>query len=148
MGRISDNISNLIHESMKLRDRLKLSTLKMLSSALSYEKIAKLHDLSDEEELSVVKSEAKKRKDAILAYEKAGARDRAEKEKSELAILREFLPAEMTDDQLSVIVDGAIGETQAASMADLGKVMSAAMKKVAGQVSGDRVSEIVKRKLE
>jgi len=129
MGRISDNISNLIHESMKLRDRLKLSTLKMLSSALSYEKIAKLHDLSDEEELSVVKSEA-------------------EKEKSELAILREFLPAEMTDDQLSVIVDGAIGETQAASMADLGKVMSAAMKKVAGQVSGDRVSEIVKRKLE
>ena len=78
---ISDTITQKIAEAMKKRDEIRLSTLRLLSSALNYEKIAKQHDLSEEEELGVVRREAKKRKDAVEAYEKAGATERAEKEK-------------------------------------------------------------------
>lgn len=90
---ISDTISQKIAEAMKARDEIRLSTLRLLSSALNYERIAKQHELSEEEELQVVRKEAKKRKDAIEAYKKAEAFDRADKESKELVILEEFLPA-------------------------------------------------------
>src|SRR3972149_1493058 len=120
---ISDTITQKIAEAMKKRDEIRLSTLRLLSSALNYEKIAKQHNLSDEEELNVVRREAKKRKDAIEAYEKAGATDRAEKEKKELAILQESFPAEMNEEELVNLVDQVIDETGAKSTGDMGRVM-------------------------
>lgn len=144
---ISDTITQKIAEAMKARDEILLSTLRLLSSALNYEKIAKQHDLSEEEELAVVRREAKKRKDAIEAYTKAGATDRAEREKKELAILEEYLPAQMSEQDLVKIVEEAIEETGAKSMADMGKVMGAAMAKAKGQADGTLVSQIVKQKL-
>src|SRR3990167_10613923 len=101
---ISDTITQKIAEAMKKRDEIRLSTLRLLSSALNYEKIAKQHDLSGEEELAVVRREAKKRKDAIEAYEKAGATERAEKEKKELVILEEYLPAQMSEEEREQII--------------------------------------------
>lgn len=132
---------------MKARDEVRLSTLKMLSSALNYEKIEKMHDLSEEEELSVVMKEAKQRRDSIEAYEKAGATDRADKEKAELAILEEYLPAQMSDDELGKLVDEAIAQTGATSMADMGKVIGVVMGKAQGKVDGARVSSVAKAKL-
>lgn len=78
---IADTITQKIGEALKAHDEIRLSTLRMLSSALNYEFIAKQHKLSEEEELVVVRREAKKRKEAIEAYEKAKAQDRADKEK-------------------------------------------------------------------
>lgn len=132
---------------MKARDEVRLSTLKMLSSALNYEKIEKMHDLSEEEELTVVMREAKQRRDSIEAYEKAGATDRADKEKAELAILEEYLPAQMSDDELGKLVDEAIAQTGATSMADMGKVIGVVMGKAQGKVDGARVSSVAKAKL-
>lgn len=132
---------------MKAKDEVRLSTLKMLSSAFNYEKIAKQHELSEEEELAVVKSEAKKRRDAIEAYTKANQSDRAAKEKQELAILEGYLPAQMGEVELKSLVAAVIAETGATQMSDMGRVIGAVMAKAKGTADGARVSALVKEKL-
>ena len=144
---ISDTITQKIGEAMKAKDEIRLSTLRMLSSALNYEKIDKQHTLSEEEELEVVRREAKKRRDAIEAYKKAGANERAEKEEKELAILQEYLPEQMPDSELEKKVKEAISQTGASSMADIGKVMGVVMAKVKGRAEGGKVSELVRKNL-
>jgi uncharacterized protein YqeY len=119
----------------------------MLSSALNYEKIAKLHELGDEEEVNVVRSEAKKRKDAIEAYEKAGAKDRAEKESSELKILQEFMPAEMGDEELKKIVLETITEMGAKDKSEMGKVIGAVRAKTKGNADGKKIADLVLQNL-
>src|SRR3972149_11080394 len=110
---IADTITSKIAQALKAREEIRLSTLRLLSSALNYEFIAKQHKLSEEEELVVVRREINKRKDAIEAYEKAGATDRAEKEKKEKEILEEYLPEQMADAELEKIVDEGVKETGA-----------------------------------
>ncbi len=144
---IANTINQKIAEALKAKDEIRLSTLRMLSSALNYERIAKQHDLSEEEELVVVQKEAKKRKDAIEAYEKAGATDRADKEKTELDILKKYLPVEMSAEELVKIINEVVGELRAEGMKDAGKVIGAVMKKAAGRAEGSKVAEIVKSKL-
>lgn len=144
---IADTITKQIGEALKAKEEIRLSTLRLLSSALNYEFIAKQHKLSEEEELVVVRKEAKKRKDAIEAYEKVGAKDRAEKEKQELKILEAFLPQEMDEAELAKIVDEVIAQTGASAPSDIGKVMGPIMVKVAGRADGKTVSDIVKEKL-
>ena len=144
---IANTINQKIAEALKAKDEIRLSTLRMLSSALNYERIAKQHDLSEEEELVVVQKEAKKRKDAIEAYEKAGATDRAGKEKTELDILKKYLPVEMSAEELVKIINEVVGELRAEGMKDAGKVIGAVMKKAAGRAEGSKVAEIVKSKL-
>ena len=154
---ISDTINQKIAEAMKAKDEIRLSTLRMLSSELHNARIDKRAagpeasgpegDLTEEEELAVVKREAKKRKDAIEAYEKAGAKDRANKEKKELEILQEFLPEGLSDEELAAMVDEALKEIEASSMDDIGKVIGAVMKKAGGRADGKKVSDLVKSKL-
>ena len=144
---ILDTINKQIVEAMKAKDEIRLSTLKLLLSALHNAKIDKRGDLTEEEELEIVRREAKKRKDAIEAYKKAGATDRAEKEEKELAILQEFLPKELPDEEVSKLVDEAITTTSANSMQDMGKVIGAVMAKAKGRADGKKVAEMAKRKL-
>lgn len=144
---ITETIKKQIIEAMKARDSVRMSTLKMLSSELHNAAIDNHGELNEEQEIAVVKKEAKKRKDAIEAYEKAGSPDRAEDEKKELEILQEFLPAEMSDEELLKIVTDSIDQTGASGMQDMGKVMGAVMGKVGGSADGNRVSAMVKHKL-
>lgn len=144
---IANTITQKIGEAMKAHDNVRLSTLRMLSSALNYEKIAKQHELTGEEELAVVRKEAKKRKDAIEAYTKANAPDRAAAEEAELKVLAEYLPAEMNDADLEKLVTEAIAQTGATQMAEMGKVIGIVMGQAKGQVDGSRVSAMVKSKL-
>ncbi|MFZ5932869.1 MAG: GatB/YqeY domain-containing protein [Patescibacteria group bacterium] len=145
---IADSINQKIAAALKARDEIRLSTLRLLSSALNYEFIAKQHQLSQEEELVVVRREIKKRKDAIEAYTRAKARDRAEKEKKEMQILQEFLPEEMGDEELTRLVAEAISQLGAQGPADMGKVMGAVMPKVGGKAAGARVSALVMAQLQ
>ncbi|MBU0998591.1 GatB/YqeY domain-containing protein [Patescibacteria group bacterium] len=144
---IADTITQKIGEALKAKQEIRLSTLRLLSSALNYEFIAKQHKLDKEEEIVVVRKEAKKRKEAIEAYEKAGATDRAQKEQKELEILQEFLPPEMSEEELEKIVTETILKTNASSISDMGKVIGIVMGKVKGTVEGSRVSLLVKEKL-
>ncbi|MBU2036470.1 GatB/YqeY domain-containing protein [Patescibacteria group bacterium] len=144
---IADTITQKIGEALKAKQEIRLSTLRLLSSALNYEFIAKQHKLDKEEEIVVVRKEAKKRKEAIEAYEKAGATDRAQKEQKELEILQEFLPPEMSEEELEKIVIETILKTNSSSISDMGKVIGIVMGKVKGTVEGSRVSLLVKEKL-
>ncbi len=144
---ILENLQKQITDAMKSRDEIRLSTLKLLLTAITYEKIAKQHELSGEEELAVVRREAKKRKDAIEVYEKAKATDRAEKEKQELAILEEYLPEEITSEELTRLVNEAIKKVGASTISDMGKVIGLVMKEANGNVDGGKVSAVVRQKL-
>jgi hypothetical protein len=144
---LAKKIKKQIVEAMKAGDKLRMSTLKLLSSAIHNAQIKKQEDLSKEEELEIVRREAKKRKDAIDAYKKAGADERADKEKEELVILQEYLPKDLTNEEIENIVDDVISSMGATSMEDMGKVIGAALGKCKGQADGKIVSEIVRSKL-
>ncbi len=144
---ISENIQQQIQDAMKAHDEIRVSTLKLLSSALSYEKINQMHDLSDEEEMAVVQKEVKKRNDAIKLYRQGGSEEKAAYEESELVILKEFLPEEMGEDELMGLVEAAIAETGAKEMRDMGKVITLVKEKVQGRAEGGKISEMVKQKL-
>src|SRR5579859_7404533 len=106
---IIDTLNQQIVSAMKARDEVRTSTLKLLSGEIHNYQIDH-KNMTEEEELTVVKKEAKKRKDAIEAYTKANALERAEHEQEELKVLQEFLPAEMSDEELEKIVDETINE--------------------------------------
>lgn len=131
---------------MKSHDVIRLSTLRMLSSAFNYEKIENKHDLTEDEEMAVIKKEAKQRRDSIEAYKKAGSTDLAEKEDAELKILQEFLPPEMNDSDLEKIVLEAIDSVKPTGMADIGKVIGYVRGKAPNADSG-KIAMLVKSKL-
>lgn len=143
---IAQELQQIIGEAMKAREEVKVSTLRLLSSAFNYEKIAKQHDLTEEEELAVVRREVKQRRDSIEAYDKAGRPDLSEKEKAEIVILQEFLPPEMSDEDLIKIVDEAVDAIKPAGMADMGKVIGF-VKGKAPNADGGKIAGLVKAKL-
>ena len=144
---IAQTLQQKIGEALKAGARTRLETLKMLSSAFNYKKIELQHELTDEEELAVVQKEAKQRRDSIEAYKKAGANDLANKEEEELKILQEYLPPEMSEEELAKLVDEAIASTGAKSLSEIGKVIGA-VKAKAPNVDGGKIAGLVKSKLQ
>ena len=143
---ITPTLQAKIGEAMKAHDEVKVSTLRLLSSAFNYEKIDKQHELTEEEELAVVRREVKQRRDSIEAYDKAGRSDLSDKEKAELTILQEFLPPEMSDKDLSNLVEEAVTAVKPAGMADMGKVIGF-VKGKAPNADGSKIAQIVREKL-
>jgi len=141
---IKENVSQQLKDALKAHDELRLSTTRMLLSAINYDRINKMHELSEAEEIDVVRKEAKKRSDAIEMYEKAGETERAEKEKLELAILNEFLPKGLSTEELTAIVDKAI----ATAGSDFGAIMKLVMAQTQGRADGRVISEMVRAKLQ
>ena len=136
--------------ALKNQEAGMLSVLRMLRAAIQNREIEKRGKggeavLTEEETAAVLRSEAKKRRDAIAEFEKAGRQDLAEKEGAELAILDRFVPPELSDDEVEKIVRAAAEELGAAGPKDTGRVIGEAMKRVKGQASGDRVSSAVRR---
>jgi uncharacterized protein len=143
---ILEDIKKQIIEAMKAKNESRVSALKMLSSAMSYEKINLQHDLTEDEELAVVKKEVKKRTDSIEAYKKANRSELVENEEKELKILMEFMPEQMSDEDLEKIVESVISELNA-SVADKGRVIGESMKRSEGKADGGRIAKIVNEKL-
>lgn len=150
---IKTSIIKKIGDALKARDEVRLTTLRMLSSALNYEFIDKQHELSEEEELAVVRREVKKRRDTVDEYKKLLDKDpvnvqkKIDKEEEELKILLEYLPPEMGEDELRKIVEQVIKETGASQMKDMGTVIGQVMQKTGGAADGRKISEIAKEKL-
>lgn len=143
---ISKNITELIGQALKSGDKVRLETLRLLSSAFNYEQIAKQHDLTEEEETAVIRKEVKQRRDSIEAYDKAGRSDLSEKEKAELSVLLEFLPPEMSEEELSKLVNEAIDQVKPAGMADMGKVIGF-VKGKSPNADGGKIAQMVRQKL-
>jgi len=135
-------------KAMKDRDTMKSSTLSFLRAQMKNVLIEKKAEkLKDEEVIAVIKKQVKQRQDSIVQYEKGGRQDLAGKEAAELAILKDYLPEEMSEQELEGFVTAAIEEAQADSMKDMGKVMKIITGKVQGRADNKLVSELVKRAL-
>jgi uncharacterized protein YqeY len=106
-----------------------------------------LRPLTEEEELQVLQRERKKRNEAAEAFRTAGREAQAEKEEGELAVLEEFMPEPLSEDEIDRIVDDAIAENGATSMRDMGRVMADVMPQIAGRADGSAVSQLVREKL-
>jgi uncharacterized protein YqeY len=134
--------------AMKAKDPTRLTALRMLKTALTNKSIEKGRALDDAEELQVVSTLVKQRRDSIEQFTKGGRQDLADKEQQEIVILNTYLPAAASDDDIAAAVAKAIAETGASSAKDMGKVMKAAMAALAGKTAdGRKVSEAVKAKL-
>jgi uncharacterized protein YqeY len=134
--------------AMKARDAVTLGTLRMLKTALTMKGVEKGRDLDDAESLQVVASLVKQRRDSIEQFGKGGRQDLVDKETAEIAVLERYLPAAASADDIAGAVEQAVIETGAAGVKDMGKVMKAAMAKLAGKtVDGKAVNEAVRKRL-
>ncbi len=143
----TDRIQADLKDAMLKKESDRVRTLRMLISKLREKKIEAKKDLEEKDEIAVLKKAAKERKDSMQTYEKAGRSDLAGEEKKELEIIQEYLPAEMSEEAVEAIVKEAIAEVGAASISEMGPVMGASMKKIAGRADGKRVQSIVKKLL-
>lgn len=136
--------------ALKEKDQLKLSTVRMVKSAMKYKETepGATGPLDDTGILQVLTSEIKKRRDSVAEYEKAGRTDLAEKEQAEIAVLQGYLPAQLTAEELSKVVDEAIAEAGATGPKDMGKVMKVLTPKTQGRADGKVVADLVKQKLQ
>ena len=146
---LNEKIAADLTAAMKAKDAARLSTLRMLKAAVTNKgMVEKGRDLEDAEVLQVVASLVKQRRDSIEQFGKAGRTDLVEKETGEVAILEEYLPPAVSQDDIDAAVAAAIAETGASSPKDMGKVMKAVMPKLAGRnADGRAVNEAVRRKL-
>jgi hypothetical protein len=122
-------------------------TLRLILASLRAAEKELQRPLKDDEELQVLQRERKRRLEAAEAFESAGRDEQAAKEQRELAVLEEFMPEPISDDQLEEIVDDVIAEVGATSMGDFGRVMADVMPQVAGRADGAAVSQLVREKL-
>ncbi len=147
MSNLLNKLQTEMKNALKSKDTDRLSVVRMLISEIKKEQIDKKRELSDSEMLAVIQRYAKQRRDAIEQYKKANRQDLVEKEQKELNIVLEFLPKQLTEEEIIKIVDETIGEVGATSIKDMGKVMKSVMEKVKGRADGSLVSKIVKEKL-
>jgi len=136
-----------LRNSLKNRNGVVTSTLRLLISEIKNARIAKGKDLTEEEITSVVQKSAKQHKESIEAFEKANRDELVDREKAELEVLKKYLPEQITGQEVERIVDEVISQTGVSNIKEMGKVMGQVMGKLKGQADGNLVSEIVAKKL-
>lgn len=143
-----DDVSTAIIDAMRRKDAGRLSALRMLKAAMMNKSVEKGHDLDDAEARQVVGALVKQRRDSIEQFQKGGRQDLVDKETAEIVILESYLPPAADPALVDAAVAAAVSETGASSPKDIGKVMKAAMAKLAGQtIDGKLVNELVRKKL-
>ena len=142
-----EQLSSDLKTAMKAKDKLRLAVIRSLKTALTNAKISAGQDLSSDEELSVLSSQLKQRKDSLADFEKGDRADLAEQTKAEIEIVQAYLPEQLDEAAVVTIVDEAMQATGATSKADFGKVMQYVMPKVKGRADGAMVNQVVKSKL-
>ena len=145
---MKDKIQVALTTAMKARDELTKIPLRLVMAAIKEAEVGSKDQISDQDVLRIVQKEAKARMDTIADAEKAGRPDLIEQAEAELAILKKFLPEELSDEELAAIVGATIEEVGASSMADMGAVMKALMPKVQGRADGGKVSQLVRLTLQ
>ncbi|MEK7502768.1 MAG: GatB/YqeY domain-containing protein [Patescibacteria group bacterium] len=136
-----------LKQSMLVKNEVKTSVLRMVLSAINYHEIQKGgagYEATEEDVMSVIQKDAKQHNDSIEQFKNAGRQDLVDKETRELEILKNYLPQQMSEDEIKKLVEDAISQTGAKSIQDIGKVMGALMPKVKGKADGSLVSKIVK----
>ena len=146
---LKERIESDLKVAMKSKDALRLSVLRMVKTAVGNKEIElKVNSLDDTQMMAVLTSIAKKAQESIEQFEKGGRGDLVEKEKSELSVIRSYLPAALSSEDLEKLVDEAIAEVNAMGPKDMGKVMKALQPRTAGRADGKAVSSLVQKKLQ
>ena len=143
-----DRLSEDLKESLKSRNSLKSSVIRLLKSSIKYREIEKKAPLSDDEIIEVIMSGIKQRRESIEQFSKGGRTDLVQKESNEIEIMQAYLPQQLTEEELVDEVKSVIKEVGAASAKDMGKVMKALMPRIKGRAEGTKVSSIVKELME
>ena len=146
---LKEKLQNDLTAAMRARDEVRSATIRMILTAVKNEEVSgkEARELNDQEVITVLSREAKKRREAAEAFEQAGAADRAANEKAEGAIIAEYLPAQLSESEIKDLISAAIKETGAAGPQKMGLVMKSIQPKIAGRADGGLVSSLVKAAL-
>ena len=147
MSTLKEELLEDMKIAMKQKDKQRLAVIRMARASIKNVEIDSRKDLTDDEIIDILTKEVKQRRDAIPEYEKAGKMDRVKMLEEEMDILSDYLPRQLTREEIESLVDEVIAQTNAESMRDMGKVMGAIMPKVKGRADGKIVNQIVKQKL-
>lgn len=150
MDSLKERLRNDLTASMRARDEVRMSTLRMVLTAITNTEVAGAtpRKLSDSDVLAVLTKETKKRHEAADAFRDGGRTDRAEREEAEAGVIAEYLPAPLSDDKLVAMVEAAVAETGASSPREMGAVMKVLQPRTAGRADGARVAAAVKARLQ
>ena len=144
---LKDKLAEEMKGAMRSQDKIRLSTIRMLLSAVKYKEIDLGKKLTEEEVIETVTSSVKQRRDSIEQFSNAGRNDLVEKEEAELKILQGFLPEQLSVEEVEAEIDRTVTEAGASGLKDLGKVMKLLRPKVAGRADGKMVSDAVRERL-
>ena len=144
---LKTQIMDDIKTAMKAKDKDKVGTIRMLTAAIKQVEVDERRELADADVLSIVSKMIKQRKDAAEQFQQADRQDLADKELAEIEILKQYLPAQLSTEEIDAVVKQVIADTGASGMQDMGQVMGAVKAKVAGQADMGEVSQIVKANL-
>lgn len=149
MAELKDRLQNDLTTAIRERDELRTATIRMALTAITTAEVAgkQARELDDQQVIAVLGKEAKQRREAATAFREGGRTERAEREEAEAAVIAEYLPQPLSDDELGALADEAIAATGASSPRDMGKVMKVLQPQVTGRAEGGRVAAIVKARL-
>jgi uncharacterized protein YqeY len=145
---LKEKFNNLLHEAMKTKDDVARDTMRLLLTNLKLLEVEKKQTLDDTAILALIQKEIKSRHESIEEFKKGNRQDLVERSQAEIKVLEQFLPKQLSDEEVKAIVTATVAEIGATSMADMGKVMKAALPKMQGQAASDRVSAMVKELLQ
>lgn len=144
---LSDRLNEDMKQAMKSQDKFKLSVIRMVRSTIKNSEIDLKRPLDDNEVLDVLTREIKQRKDSLQEFSKAGREDLADNLSAELVILAEYMPQQLSEEEVKAIVQQTIQQIGASSKADMGKVMTALMPQVKGRADGKIINQLVQQLL-
>jgi uncharacterized protein YqeY len=146
---LKEKLQNDLTDAMRARDEIRSSTIRMILTSIKNEEVAgkEARELNDSEIITVLSREAKKRREAAEAFDQAGAKDRADQERAEGVVIGEYLPKQLTEDEIKSLIAAAMAETGASTPAQMGLVMRSLQPKIAGKADGGLVSSLVKAAL-
>ncbi|WAW14183.1 GatB/YqeY domain-containing protein [Peptostreptococcus equinus] len=144
---LKERLQEDLKTSMKNKDKIKKSVITLVRAAIKQQEVDNRVELNDEEVMTIISKQLKQRKDSLVEFEKAGREDLVEETKSEIQVLQDYLPQQLSEEELEKIVIETISEVGATSMKDMGKIMAAIKPKTAGRADGRKINELVKKNL-
>ncbi len=144
---LEERLLEEMKQALKSNDKLRLSTIRMIRSALKNKEIELRRKLEEDEVIKVIQVMVRKGEESVAQFQTGGRMDLVEKENKEIDILKSFLPQSLSQEEILKMIDQSIQETQASSLKDLGKVMKSVMPKIGGKADGKWVNQLVKERL-
>ena len=144
---LKEQIVAEMKSAMKAGEKEQLATIRLILSAVKQVEVDTRTELNDQDLIGILDKMAKQRRESIDQFEQAGRTDLAEKEKSELAIITDYLPQALSDEEVNQLIDQAVGQTSASSMKDMGAVMAILKPQMQGRANMSQVSKLIKAKL-